>query len=390
MDLTPSNHIRLMVSTRNSSPFFDSVIIGGGIFGCSLAIHLRKKHEKVIVIEMGDEILGRASYANQARVHNGYHYPRSILTAFRSRVNFPRFVNEYSDSVFTEFEQYYAIGKYFSKVSSSQYRTFMKRIGAEIYPAPKRVRELINPTFVDDIFSVKEYAFDALKLRSRIYTDILSLGVILKVNTKVIKVSSISRGGINVQVEGMKDNNETSYIQSPKVYNCTYSHINQVLRDSNISILPLKHEVTEMALLDLPQELRGIGITVMCGPFFSFMPFPSTSFHTLSHVRYTPHQYWVDHERDYRDTYQHLSQLDKESHSLKMMKDAQRYIPSIGKSKYVDSIWEIKTILPTSEVDDSRPIMIKKDYGIPGLTCILGGKIDNIYDVFSEIDGVEN
>ena len=27
------------------------------------------------------DLMQRASYANQARVHNGYHYPRSLLTA---------------------------------------------------------------------------------------------------------------------------------------------------------------------------------------------------------------------------------------------------------------------------------------------------------------------
>jgi hypothetical protein len=68
-----------------------------------------------------------------------------------------------------------------------------------------------------------------------------------------------------------------------------------------------------------------------------------------------------------------------------MLKDAQRYIPALQDCRYIDSIWEVKTVLPQSEVDDSRPILMKRDQGIPNLTCIMGGKIDNIYDVFEEL-----
>jgi hypothetical protein len=38
-------------------------------------------------------------------------------------------------------------------------------------------------------------------------------------------------------------------------------------------------------------------------------------------------------------------------------------------------------VLPRSEVDDSRPVLYRQDCGLPGLTCMLGAKIDNIYDV---------
>jgi hypothetical protein len=44
-------------------------------------------------------------------------------------------------------------------------------------------------------------------------------------------------------------------------------------------------------------------------------------------------------------------------------------------------VWEVKTVLPRSEVDDSRPVLYREDCGLPGLTCMLGAKIDNIYDV---------
>jgi len=366
---------------------FDAVIIGGGFFGCNLAFFLNKKFERVLVIEMEDDILGRASYANQARVHNGYHYPRSILTALRSRVNFPQFVQDYSDCIVHDFDQYYAIGRNFSKVSAKQYRIFMERIGAEISSAPEQIRELANPALVDEIFKVKEYAFDAIKLKAHVKENFEKWGVEVWLKTKVTQVKGAPDGRIIVYYEAQGEKQNSGSVTASRVFNCTYSHINQLLRDSQIPVIPLKHEITEMALLEPPEELRGIGITIMCGPFFSFMPFPPLGLHSLSHVRYTPHCHWIDSDAEYRDTYQYLDGYCKSSQVIRMLKDAQRYIPLLGKSRYVDSLWEVKTVLPQSEVDDSRPIMIKRNHGLPGLTCILGGKIDNIYDVLAELEG---
>jgi hypothetical protein len=68
-----------------------------------------------------------------------------------------------------------------------------------------------------------------------------------------------------------------------------------------------------------------------------------------------------------------------------MVRDAARYMPILEECLHVDSIWEVKTVLPQSEVDDSRPILFKKDQGIKNLTCILGGKIDNVYDIPDEL-----
>jgi hypothetical protein len=37
--------------------------------------------------------------------------------------------------------------------------------------------------------------------------------------------------------------------------------------------------------------------------------------------------------------------------------------------------------LPRSEVDDSRPILFKPLEDAPNVICILGGKIDNVFDI---------
>ena len=123
----------------------------------------------------------------------------------------------------------------------------------------------------------------------------------------------------------------------------------------------------------------------MCGPFFSFMPFPCLGASTLSHVRYTPHNYWMDGKDSYFDGYDYLARVERKSNYPYMIRDAKRFVPALAKSRYIDSLWEIKTTLPQSEVDDSRPILMLKNYRIPNLTYVMGGKIDNIYDVIAEL-----
>ena len=58
----------------------DVMVVGGGFYGCALALHLRRSFERVVIVEREDGLLRRASYNNQARLHNGYHYPRSFRT----------------------------------------------------------------------------------------------------------------------------------------------------------------------------------------------------------------------------------------------------------------------------------------------------------------------
>src|SRR5919202_6670601 len=102
---------------------YDAAVIGGGFVGCQLALALRRRGSRVVVLERADDILCGASAANQARVHNGYHYPRSLLTALRSRVNASWFAREYAGCVDETFDHYYAVASRGSKVTSSQFET---------------------------------------------------------------------------------------------------------------------------------------------------------------------------------------------------------------------------------------------------------------------------
>ena len=83
-------------------------------------------------------------------------------------------------------------------------------------------------------------------------------------------------------------------IVARQVLNCTYAMINSVLNASGLPRIPLKHEITEMALIEPPKRNCRPGDHRHVRPVFPTMPFPPRKLHTLSHVRYTPHCSWLD------------------------------------------------------------------------------------------------
>lgn len=358
------------------------LVIGGGFFGMYLADHFARQGCAVRLVEKEDRFMSRASYANQARIHNGYHYPRSILTALRSRISFPRFVQEFRECVDSEFEKYYMIGRPLGKISAKQFAQFCRRIGASCEPAPEKIRKLTNPSLIETCFSVVEYAFDAVKLCAVMKERLEAHGVTCSLSTTA---TSAQQKGEGVWVRLHSGENE-EIVYADHVFNCTYSHINQILNTSGLPLVPLKYEMTEMCLVEVPPMLREMGITVMCGPFFSLMPFPSAVLHSFSHVRYTPHYEWSDGgEQTFVDSHKLFVSAQRNSAWHYMQKDAARYLPILAECQYHKSIWEVKTVLPRSESDDSRPILFLPNYGIKGLHCIMGGKIDNVYDVVDAV-----
>src|SRR5690606_10291618 len=62
---------------RRTAYDWDVLVTGGGLFGCVLALHWAKAGRRVALVEQGSRLLNAASTNNQARVHVGYHYPRS-------------------------------------------------------------------------------------------------------------------------------------------------------------------------------------------------------------------------------------------------------------------------------------------------------------------------
>jgi hypothetical protein len=202
-------------------------------------------------------------------------------------------------------------------------------------------------------------------------------GIELRLSTELVGLAD-HRSGV---VARLSDGSEVS---ARHAFNITYAQINTVLARAGLPGARLKHEIAELALISPPRELEKIGVTVMDGPFFSTMPHPAEGLYSLTHVRYTPHEAWAD-DPEWRDPYGYFSSLEPETRHAFMLRDAQRYLPCLAGATYRRSIYDVKTVLPKNEADDGRPILYHQKPDDSRVISILGGKIDNIYDLFEAV-----
>jgi L-2-hydroxyglutarate oxidase LhgO len=117
---------------------FDMCVIGAGFFGLRIALFFAKQNKNILILEAENKAFERASLVNQARVHNGYHYPRSYPTALSSHNHYQKFCDEYSDAIDTNFQKIYAIAKNNSLVNAKQFEMFCKQVDIPLKDIPKK------------------------------------------------------------------------------------------------------------------------------------------------------------------------------------------------------------------------------------------------------------
>ena len=349
----------------------DVIIIGGGFYGCMIALFLSNYYKNILIVEAEKEIITKASYHNQARVHNGYHYPRNFLTGFRSHRNYSRFLADFKSAIDDSYLMIYGVARTNSKITTNQFVRFCKQIDLPLKALEPKYKKLFNEHFIEDLFMVDEVVFNAAKIRKILEEKLEKAKVKVIYKTKGVKLQQKNNAFIVSLSNGES-------LRSKQVINATYANINSFLRESELPLLPFKYEYAEMPLVKMPESLKKIGLTIMDGPFFSLMPFPDKKLHSFHHVRYTPHLTWFSDKIDYKLLEKRQSQF------LFMKKDATRYIPDLEDLQHVNSLYEVKTILQQNESNDGRPILFRQDYGHKNFSVVMGGKIDNIYDTFDE------
>ncbi|MBI1250523.1 MAG: FAD-dependent oxidoreductase [Alphaproteobacteria bacterium] len=360
----------------------DAVVIGGGFFGCATALYLRSVMDRVVVVEARDTLLDRASRVNQARVHTGFHYPRSFVTALRSKALHQRFARDFPQAIVSDFDMLYAVAAQRSKVSARRFHRFFQAMDAPMAPATTRQRALFAPGAVEDVFACKEFAFDWRALRDRLHDRLRAHGVRMMTGETVASVDLATEEPIvHLQSGGA--------LKARCAFNVTYANLNAVRGRSGLAPLALKHELSEVALVRPPADLGDAAVTVVDGPFFSAMPYPADDLYSLTHVRYTPHYSWIDDPERAQSPDDVIRDLNPQTRWKHMMMDARRIMPCVEDVGYVRSLYEVKTVLIKNERDDGRPILVDQPPGAPRFISVMGAKIDNIYDLFEMLPGLD-
>lgn len=360
---------------------YDAIVIGGGFYGCCLALFLASKSDRVALVEAGPDIMGRASRVNQARVHTGFHYPRSFVTALRSKALQSRFARDFPDAIIDDFSMIYAIARRRSKVSARRFHRMYSDMDAPISIVKSQQAALFSDELIEQAFLCQEFAFDWTKLRNQLRERLEEAGIDVLLDHRVENVSS-QKPGVRMHLAGERS------LLAGSAFNVTYANINNLLINSGLAPIELKYELAELALVRPPDEFSDLAVTIMDGPFWSCMPYPSEKLHSLTHVRYTPHHSWTDSESGTSpDLY--LRDKPKDSRWRHMINDAQRYMPCFEQARYEKSLFDVKAILVKNERDDGRPILFHRHSDAPDLISIMGAKIDNIYDFFEMLPQID-
>lgn len=365
---------------------YDRIIIGAGLYGLYSALFCARKGMRVLILECDSGPFGRATYINQARVHQGYHYPRSLSTAMKSAGYFERFNRDFSFCINREFEQIYATSSRYSWSDGRQFKEFCEAAGIlceELHP-----ERYFKKGMCDGAFLTREYTYDA-KILKDYYLEKLSefpVNVEIKYNVKIDRIEKQQDAYVVYEDGG---GYRTGFL-----LNAAYAGTNQILELAGYEKFEIKYELCEIILCDVNDKLQKKGFTVMDGPFFSIMPFGMTGYHSLTSVTFTPHttsyasvpifecqeksQGHCSHTRlgNCNDcpakpvtAFPYMAKL-----AGKYMKDEYRFI-------YRDSLFSMKPILMSSEIDDSRPTVIRIYSKNPTFVGVLSGKINTVYDL---------
>ena len=368
---------------------YDRIIIGAGLYGLYSALFCGKRGEHCLVLEYDSEAFKRATYINQARVHMGYHYPRSLSTAVKSAGYFNRFNEDYGFCVLDKFEQIYATSAHFSWTNAEQFEKFCKAADIRCDEVP--VSKYFKSGMCDGAFLTEEYTYDAHILRDWFLKQLEQYpDVEIKFEARV---EQIRRKDDLYQVK-MADG---SVYESRFVLNSTYASCNQILQKcENITDEPfsIKYELCEIILCDVDEKLRDTGLTVMDGPFFSIMPFGKTGTHSLTSVTFTPHVTSYDKMPTFEcqsksKGFCSPAQLGNCNDCIAKPVSAWNYMSGLAKKymrddlkfEYKESLFSMKPILKASEVDDSRPTVVKVHSSEPYMVSVLSGKINTVYDL---------
>ena len=183
-------------------------------------------------------------------------------------------------------------------------------------------------------------------------------------------------------------------VEAPFILNATYAGVNDIHAMLGLPPFKIKYEKCEIILCTVDERLKNTGITVMDGPFFSLMPFGQTGLHSLTSVTFTPHETSYDAVATFPCQQQsegkcrpgslyNCNECPAKPQSAwpYMSQLARKYLKEEYGFAYQGSLFSMKPILKASEIDDSRPTVVRVMNTEPMLVSVLSGKINTVYDL---------
>jgi hypothetical protein len=323
-------------------------IIGGGIFGLSLAIFFKKKNIDVIVFEECNDILLNASLNNHNRIHFGFHYPRSEKTCKQCLSSHNCFFSYFKDAIINNFSNYYLIEKT-SKINSKQYESFCNNMSLK-YTKNYPDNDIIDISFIENSYLTEEPIFDYNILKDIIKNYIKQYNITIKLNTKINCIDQLK---------------DYKYI-----INTTYYNLNYI---KDIFKLPkIKLKLQDVIIPIFEWNYKKIGLTIMDGNFCSIMPKGNeTNMFLLYHVKYSviksTENYYIPEEW-------HNDKIDINKLIEKIYNESKKYYPFLNNIKKI-GYWRSYRAIPINDNDARETDIYMDDYQDKKIISLLSGKI---------------
>ena len=353
------NHQRSLFATKLSdwvkrTLYGKCAVVGGGIYGITIATKLKVSGYDVDLYERDSQILNRASGINQYRIHRGYHYRRSLETIESCKSNEESFIKYYNQSIVNnDIKHYYSIASEESLVTAQEYLTTLDRVGLEW----NIVDTLPN---CDLTIEVDEKLYDSGVLRMICHNRIHGNGINLILNKKVSKLNGFKH-----------------------VVYATYTSLN----DFTDKKQDYQFELCEKPVFKLPDQYKNKSIVIMDGPFMCFDPFANTGYHVGGNVVHAIHTSNIGDRPDIPHVYKEylnkgVIENPKYTNVDRFMESAKKFFPDIEESKHIGSMYVIRTVLPHKDDTDERPTIVVKQ----GDDFILfSSKIGNCVNVAADV-----
>lgn len=344
-------------------------IIGGGIFGATIALSLSEAGFDVDLFERQGELIRGASLNNQNRLHLGFHYPRDIETGRQCIRGFVEFQQAFPSCINGSFVNAYLISNSNSLTSLDDYFEFCDQLGVEYAP-------LDLDTFPVELRNVsggvlcREVVYDAAELRRTVLHRLYDSGVSVHLYHELQEI--LNKGPLL----HLKFKNRPDY-KFDAVVNATYANINRFTEMLGHEVQENQYEYTAVPVVELafPQSL---GVTVMDGQFVTVLPYGHSGRYLLYHVKHSVVE---------RITGKHLpaswlnkataplANVDKPCLFERMRYEAEAFVPALRDAVVVDHLEGPRMVLARSDATDARPSIINAVQD--NYLTVFSGKIDH-------------
>jgi len=339
-------------------------IIGSGFFGLCIARMFENRKElksELSIFEAASKPFSGASFNNQCRVHQGFHYPRSAFTMHQSILGFNRFISEFSSAVNPVSENWYLIRDN-GLVDATQYLAVMDAFSLDYNVCESPPSYVKNQNQYQLSILTKEYSINLKNLRKILLDRIENK---IKLQKKIVEIDA--HQGFLYTVDG-------TYGPFDLIVNCTYSNPNLGLGQNSFN---LKYELAALVYGKTSLK-KNEAITIMDGPFVSVYP-AYEGRHTLSSVIYTPFKKYADYELFSSDYKKRVDLAQKEDVGAKIIEEVKKYLQI---DTECEKIWVTGKTKLASDKGDSREVLVNKNKKV---ISVLGGKLDAVYEAKRKI-----